>query len=159
MNKDIKEIKSGFGLGILKFGMYREDIRELLGDPNDIEIYSYSETEENLTESWHYFDLELSCGFDQEEDWRLVTLSITSDYYQFHNKSLIGLNQNELISELKNLKINDLEFEDWSSKENPDYKLVTSDSIGIKFWFDKGILSEVQWVPLFIDDETINWPE
>lgn len=160
MKEIIKEIKSGFGLGNLKFGMDRNEVKKMLGEPNEIEKYSYTEKTENLTETWHYDDLELSLDFDEEDEWKLGTISVTSEFYKLKNRNLIGLNKNELLSVLNELKIEDLEFEDWSSEESPEHTLIASDSLGINFWLDSEILNEIQWGPLFEDDEeTIIWPE
>ena len=159
MNENLREIKSGIGIGIIKFGMFRKDIKKILGVPSESEQYNYSDTEEDISETWHYDDLSLSIGFDQEDDWRLMTLSVSSKFYQFRGKHLIGLSKTKVTGILKELKIDDLEFEDLSTIESPDHKLISSDSIGINFWFDHGILDEIQWGPLFIDDETINWPD
>ena len=43
--------------------------------------------------------------------------------------------------------------------ESPSHELLASDFLGINFWFDEDQLSEVQWGPLFVDDESIDWPE
>ena len=162
MNKDnsnINLIEEGQGIGALKFGLKRNTVELILGMPDEKEKYSYSKDEEDLTESWHYDNLDLSLGFDEEDDWRLVTIAITSTEYNFKGFSPIGLTKDELKNKLDAIGINDLEFEDWSSIESPSHELLSLDSLGINFWFDENRLSEVQWGPLFIDDETINWPE
>ena len=46
-----------------------------------------------------------------------------------------------------------------STVENPTHELYSSDSLGINFWFDDNKLSEIQVSPLFVDNETIKWPE
>ena len=68
MKKALKDIKPGFGLGNLKFGMTRAEVKLMLGEPSFIDKYSHSESEDDLTESWEYDELELSISFDEEED-------------------------------------------------------------------------------------------
>lgn len=159
MNPTIKQILSGIGLGELKFGMTRDQIEAILGQPNEKEKYSYADFGDDFTENWHYDDLELSLGFDQEEDWRLVTLAVTSKDFSFDRFIPIGLTKELLGSELHNIGINDLDFEDWTTEENVSHELLSSKILGINFWFDNNSLTEVQWAPLLIDDETIKWPE
>jgi len=162
MNKsksNIDSIEEGEGLGVLKFGLQRSDVELLLGKPDEKKNYSYTKGKQDLTEYWSYDDLELSLGFDEEDDWRLVTIAITSSCYTLKGLPLIGLSKDELKSQLKRKGIIDLEYEDWSSIEIPSHELLSSDSLGINFWFDGNQLSEVQWGPLFLDDETIDWPE
>jgi len=158
MSKLLKEIKAGIGLVNLKFGISREDVKNILGEPDEIEVYDEAEEDESNTESWHYDELELSLRFDDDEDWRLTTLSITSEAYTYEGKTLIGMEKEELLAHLSELKIDDLEFEDWGTDEDPGHELVISESTGINFWFDGPVLTEVQWNPLFIDDDTLDWP-
>lgn len=158
-NQNINLIIEGEGLGDLKFGLFKDDVKLILGQPNEIVEYSYTNSDEDLTESWHYDELDLSIGFDEEDDWRLVTIAISSSNFKFRDFSPIGLSKDELTKKFDELNINDLEYEDWSSEESPSHELLTSDLLGINFWFDDNRLSEVQWGPHFIDDENIKWPK
>ncbi|MBN1187980.1 MAG: hypothetical protein JXB49_37240 [Bacteroidales bacterium] len=159
MKDSLKEIKPGYGLGNIKFGITRNEVKAILGEPDDIDAFSYTGDDENLTETWIYGELELTIGFDQEEDWRLVMLTIASDFYTLNGKSLIGLNREELERQLKQMNIHDIEFEDMSSDDEPNQVLLEADSLSINFWLDEDRLDEIQWSPVFIDDDTIKWPE
>ena len=55
MLKELVEIKPGIGLGFLKFGMSREQVKELLGEPTFIDKYSHSDDLNDETESWEYY--------------------------------------------------------------------------------------------------------
>lgn len=156
---ELKDIKPGYGLGSIKFGITREKAEELLGKPNEIETHSYSENEDDITETWHYDDLELSLEFDKEEDWRLVTISISSEAYEFEGKNLIGNSENTLIATFKELEIENFEVEELSPVENPSQILISIEELAINFWFDNDVLLEIQWCPLFNEDDTIDWPE
>lgn len=155
---NISTIIPGVGLGELKFGLNREEVAALLGQPEEKEEFSYSEEEEDLTESWHYDELELSIGFDQEDGWRLTTMSVTSEEYAFEGFNPIGMEVEALKEKLNALNIEDLEYEDVSSVENPDTELIFSEALGMNFWFIENTLAEVQWVPHFGDDENVKWP-
>ncbi len=156
---NIRTIEGGQGLGELKFGFTRKEVESLLGKPDEIESFSFSEEdEEDLTENWHYDSLELSLSFAESDDWRLGTLAITSTQYQMKGFSPIGLSKDELEQKLEELGVDDLEYDDWSPEENPVHELMASDSLGINFWFDDDKLSEVQWAPLFLDEDTLIWP-
>jgi|TARA_B110000240_G_C13145312_1_gene302869 hypothetical protein len=159
MKQISKKIKTGIGVGELKFGISKDDAKKILGEPDDCEKYSYSNTEKDLTEIWYYKNLGLNISFDEDEDWRLGSITIESETYLFENSIFIGQDKNEILSEFKNLKIIDVEYEDMSTVENPTHELYSSDTLGINFWFDNNKLSEIQISPLFIDDETIKWPE
>lgn len=161
MKDSIKEILPGVGLGDIRFGMLPNEVFPILGSPNELEIYCYSELPNDKSENWHYEDYELSIGYNEEEGWKLDTISVNSADYHF--KQLITINQSlkEVKSNLSTLGYENCELEDWSSSESPDHKLLIVDEIGMNFWFENGKLSEIQWGPLFLEEkneETVIWP-
>ncbi|MCB0703858.1 MAG: hypothetical protein KDC34_01050 [Saprospiraceae bacterium] len=160
MNLNHKDINTGSGLGPVKFGMSRETVKKLIGKASEIEHDAFEDEEDSQTETWHYDEFNLSLSFDEGFDWRLVSMAVTSDYFEFRNKKLIGLNRADLEKTLHDLKIADLEYEDLSTPEFPLHELVSSDALGINFWFEDGLLTEIQWTPLLRDeDDSIIWPK
>lgn len=156
MKVALKEIKLGVGLGVLKFGMTRTEVKLILGEPSFIDKYSHSESDNDLTESWEYDDLKLSLSFDEEESWKVTMMSVNSNFYEFEGKSLIGKSEKDILT---SLNINDSYLEDVSERDGENHKVIEIDKKSINFWFIDGVLDEIQWSPLFIDDDTINWPE
>ena len=159
MKKALKEIKPGFGLGNLKFGMTRDEVKLMLGEPSFIDKYSHSDSDSDLTEAWEYDELELSLSFDEEEDWKLLLISVNSDFYELENVSLIGLKENELLKKIGAINLGKLKLEESSEYDGQDQKVIEIDEKSINFWLNDGVLDEIQWSPLFIDDDTIKWPE
>jgi hypothetical protein len=158
MKNEFKEIIPGVGLGAIKFGYSREQIKKLLGEPDDIESYSYTDSEEDMTESWHYDELELSLSFDEAEDWKLVTISVSSEFYLYKGFSPVGMSKQNFLSEIKKQNLSDLEYEDFATEESENQELYFTELQGINFWLDDAVVTEVQWGPLFLDDTTVNWP-
>lgn len=156
MKVALKEIKLGVGLGVLKFGMTRTEVKLILGEPSFIDKYSHSESDNDLTESWEYDDLKLSLSFDEEESWKVTMMSVNSNFYEFEGKSLIGKSEKDILT---SLNINDSYLEDVSERDGENHKVIEIEEKSINFWFIDGVLDEIQWSPLFIDDDTINWPE
>lgn len=146
---EISLIKEGKGLGDLTFGMTSKEAEALLGEAKEKEQHADVDDANELTENWHYDELELSLGFDKEDEWRLSALAITSADYKFRDFNPIGLTKLELTNKLKDSPIDDLEHEDWSTAESPNTELISSECLGINFWFDEDRLCEVQWVPLY----------
>ena len=159
MKKALKEIKYGYGLGNLKFGMTKYEVKLMLGEPSYIDEYSHSDSDNDLTESWQYDELELSISFDEEEDWKLTMMSVNSNFYEFEGKSLIGKSEKDILADLASLNIEDTYLEDVSERDGENHKVIEIDDKSINFWFIDGVLDEIQWSPLFIDDDTIKWPE
>jgi len=157
--KAIIDIKSGVGLGDLKFGFTRENIKDILGEPDEVEQYSLSGDDDDQTESWHYDELELALSFIKVDEWRLVSLTTSSEESLFLGAEMIGLAQKDLKTELKKLGVNDLETEDCSSAESPNLKLIFSMNEGINFWLEEGVLTDVEWGVKHNDEEEIDWPD
>ncbi len=160
MRDNIKYINPGIGLGELKFGMSQDEVKEILGLPNEIEIYQYlPNTEESeFSENWHYEELELSISFSSEDDWRINTISINSHHYSLWNSIKIGQSIVQVEEILNKLKKANYICEDWSNLESPDHKLFELNEYYLNLWFDNKELSEIQWSPKFINDEEIDWP-
>ena len=159
MKTALKEIKPGYGLGNLKFGMKKAEVKLMLGEPSYIDAYSHSDSDHDLTESWQYDDLQLSLSFDEEENWKLTMISVSDNFYELESTSLIGLNEENLLKQLSLMNLEDVALEDCSEDDSENHKLIEIDEKSINFWFVDGILDEIQWSPLFIDDDTIKWPE
>ncbi len=158
MSKQHIDIIPGCGLGKVKFGMTRAEVKSILGPPDHQEITHYGEDESDQSDAWEYHPLRLDLSFEEVEDWKLMILSVSSEDYLFKGSSLIGLTLDELMEELEILGVADLEIEDMSSEENPNQKLISSEELALNFWLHEDILEEIQWGPQFIDDDSIKWP-
>ena len=155
----MKEIIIGQGLGPVKFGMTRDQVEALLGAPDEVEEnVDIDEDLDEAAEAWHYDELQMSASFDMEDDWRLGMMAISSEDATLNGKALIGLNRNQLLESLQDMGFEDLVFEDWSDEEDEDRHLVQSDASAINFWLEEGVLTEIQWGPRYLDDETVDWP-
>jgi len=154
MKESIKNIESNKGLGALLFGMTKEQVKALLGEAAETESYAGDEGEElGKVEIWHFDALELSVGFEEEEDWTLMSISVTGSVYEMAGKNLIGKSIEEVSSILEEWGVIDYELEDHSSEESPNHKLIVSDYLGMIFWFDEGVASEISWSPLSANEE------
>ena len=156
--KDIHKIKPLAGLGMLRFGMTRDEIRSLLGEPEDIDEYSFSGAPDDLSESWHYDDMDLSMSFDAEDDWRLITLAISSEDYQLEDYPLVGKSKTELLQILSFLGYSDIKEENELTLDMPGHELVAEHSKFINFWLEGGLVKEIQWSPQFDEDDEVIWP-
>lgn len=150
------DIKPGEGFGKVLFGMTREQVREILGSPDEIE--TETEDGENM-EHWHYDQHEMSVLFSGADGWKLLSFAVGNPLCTLEGEKLIGLNETQLHDALERLGISEeLEYEDISSDEFPDHIMVYCNELAMNFWLDAGILSEIQWGPFMKDDETIDWP-
>lgn len=159
MTTKLQEINPGRGLGQIKFGMTTDQVKAIIGEPDETETFAYESEEGEMSETWHYDELEISISFDEEENWRLVSIAISAPEATLKGQRLIGLEREELIERLETLEVGPLDFEDWSSAESPDHKLISAEKSELNFWLDEGELSEIQFGPLFDEEDNIQWPE
>jgi len=102
MKDNVKNIESNKGLSDLLFGMSKDQVKTLLGEATETESYDGDEGEElGKVEIWHYDALDLSVGFEEAEDWTLMSISVTGDFYEMAGKSLIGKSIEEVSSALE----------------------------------------------------------
>lgn len=152
---NLKEIIAGKGIGNILFGMERDDVEKQLGSPNAIDDLVYENDDE--IEVWHYDDEGLSLSFNEEDEWKLYTISVTNESYSFKNEFLIGKLMTDVRNRLIELGVDDLEIEDYSTEEDPNHVLLRSDELGINFWFENDILTEIQWNPRLDDEGCVIW--
>lgn len=143
------EIKIGKGLEDINFGMSRSDIRKILGDPEDIEQYEYVEGSSEIAESWHYDDEEISLTFFEENaDWQLETIAVSSANYVFMGVKLIGASKADLVKHLDKMNI---EYDVEEFPEEPGQVLVNLREENVLIWLDNDEVHEIQWEPIWAD--------
>ncbi len=155
-----KEILPGTGLEKLRFGMDRTQVKQQLGEPDEIEQFEEEDSGEVLNEAWHFDDLELSLSFDKDEDWRLSTISVSNPDFTLQGENVIGLLQEDLISMIERLELGAHESEEWANEDEDEENqiVVAIPERSINFWFTAGKVSEVQWGPLYTADDQTIWP-
>ena len=147
MRDKLQNIEFNKGLGELLFGMTRDEVKELIGEPFEIEKHEGVESNDmSAEEIWHYDQLELSIGFEEMEDWTLMSISVTSGDYKINDVSLIGKTLESVSADLEKWGILDFEISDFPEEENQ--KVLLSDFLGMIIWFDDNIANEISWSPL-----------
>lgn len=159
MKVNVKDIKIGTGLGDIKFGSTKEKLKYLIGEPDEIDSYNASGEEDGyLTEAWHYDEYEFSVSFDEEDNWKLTTISISSPECTFNDNQLIGKGMDEVLQLIDSEELGENELDDLSD-DNIDQKLMSFLPASLNLWFENGKLSEIQWGVLWSDEDTPCWPD
>jgi hypothetical protein len=155
-----KDIKLGKGLDKLIFGMTREEVKAAIGEPNEVENYNPLEEDEGESEAWHYDELELSASFDEEDDFRLTSLAVSSSEYLFEGVNLIGLSQEEVMQQVELMDLGDVELEAVAEDDSMQQSVGSIAEASLNLWFEDGQLSEIQWGPFWDEDEECYiWPD
>lgn len=145
------EIKLGEGLGDLFFGMSRMDVRKVLGDPDEIEVYKYTEDSDEMAESWHFDKEEISLTFFEEDaDWQLETIAVSSKKYKLKGTSFVGMSHDDVIAAVQKLDLGD--FEDEKVDGDTSQKLIHLLDHNLFFWSDFDVVQEIQWEPLWHEE-------
>lgn len=158
MNKNLNSIQIGIGVGDIKFGMFRKEVSAILGEPSEKELEKDFDTGDAV-ETWDYENEGVSFSFDEEEDWRLETITINSSNFELNGVGLIGKNIEEVQDFIEKNKLGEMEFEDYSSPELPNHELIDVDEANLFFWFTNEILTEIQLGVQWDFDDNALWPE
>ena len=155
-----KNIEIGMGVLGLEFGMNRKDVKELLGKPDEIEKIKPEEDnedyDEGVVEVWHYDEHELSVTFDEQEDWLVAAMAVSSPDYLFQGVSMIGVSSEEVMQQLELMGFAGFEVEDLEIEDNEDlneYQVCSIFSAGLHLWFENGMTTEMQWGPVWEEEE------
>ncbi|MFZ1750485.1 MAG: hypothetical protein WAU01_09845 [Saprospiraceae bacterium] len=161
MKEIIREIIPNSGIGSIKFGMTREEVKHIIGKPDEIEnLPGFEEEVNDELESWHYDEHEFSLVFDADYDWKLVSVAVSDPFFIFFGKHPIGMSKNELMELLDTAGVTISNVEDVSDDENPDLELLESDDAGMMIWMSDDEVIEIQILPDVEEDgETLVWPE
>jgi len=139
-----KAIKIGKGVDAIEFGMAREEVLSILGEPDEKNKISYSDEDPDyFSEEWHYDGIEMSLVFDMLDSLELTTISISSDAFTLIDEAVIGKDESELMRITKKAGI-DGNWEELK-EEDPNVKTLTHEGEGVSLYFENGLLSEFQW--------------
>jgi hypothetical protein len=161
MNPKIKQIIPGVGIDTLKFGMTKDEVRALMGAPEEIDnIPDEDDQMIDSLESWFYDELELTLVFDEDYDWRLVSIAISDAHYTLFGDPIVGKPLYEVLDILKKHKVEITDRVDASDAETPDMEIIESENEGMMIWAMDGEAIEIQIVPeMDQDGSTLIWPE
>ncbi len=156
---NFKNIVPGEGLDALQFGLTRDEVKKLLGNPDEVEVIENDE-DADKTEQWHYDELELSVSFDEIDNWVLTSIAVSGADYLFDEQPLMGLTMEEVLEFLEESDLGDPEGEELDTDEiGVKVEVISFPENNITFWFENQIPNEVQWSPfLDEDEERYIWP-
>lgn len=162
MKNNIKEIVPFVGLGDLKFGMTKDQVKTLLGEPSEVENVPGFEDEavNDQLESWHYDEFEFSVVFDAVYDWRLVSISVSDPHFTLFGKSVIGADKIDTLALIESKGFSPSATEDVSDDEDDEeIELFEFEDLAMMLWCLDEEVIELQILPDVEEDmETIKWP-
>lgn len=133
------------GVGKLEFGQSEDDVKLILGQPDETDTMEH----EDGTTSLHfmYYDLGLYLSFDSEDDFSLSDIEVDSDDFVLENNIRIGSTKDELLAYLKRKGYTTVSVEDVSTEDEPNMELVAVDEAGVNFWLEEDEIRSIQVGP------------
>lgn len=159
MKQHLKDIRLGEGLGVIRFGATKDEVKQQLGAPTETERYTLDEDDdEDETEDWHYDELGISLSFEQIHDWRLSSIAVSDEAYTLEDISLIGRTKDDVLEEFGKRKWGTPQEDDVVADEGDAQSLYHIDEAMLSLWFEDDELTEVQWGPHVKNGDVI-WPD
>lgn len=156
------KIIPGVGFSKVKFGIKKEQLIELMGQPDEIEEdANYGDSLEDKVTVLYYDTDGFSVSFDKEANYRLTEISFESDLFILEDCVKVGMTTEEALKALEKAGYDEPSLEDLEGEIDPNDKTeaYTYDDMNITLWFDDNILQTIQMGPFWLDSDTIKWPK
>ena len=138
------------GIGPIRFGQTRSQIRSLLGDPTTTDTVGVPGSE-----TWEYEQLNLDVSFDDDANWRVTGLSAQHPRFTLRGVSLLGLPFHTVVQLVPQLKLGAYERDD----QSPFGPTLTFPSFEVTICFRDGIADFISWYVLINDRDEYVWPD
>ena len=146
------ELKLGNGLGPLTFGSTMQDVKDQLGEPEEIE--ESDETDEFEHQAWHYYEDGYSLYFDQEDGYRLSCIEVANPDVKLWDKQLFDLPMSEVQDLFKAKGFSDFDVEKLPTGETR----LSYEKEMIDIYFEDDHMIAVNFGVFINDDLEVMWP-
>lgn len=136
------------GLDELKFGDNPETVKNLLGEPGEVEDIGEEVDKELDTILWSYDELGLTVFFEGKNNHVLSCFETDNEETTLFGKKIFTLDEKQIIELMKEneLTLMDAEEEEWGEKR------VSFDEALIDFYFQNNKLVTVNW-GVFVNED------
>ena len=139
------EIRPFEGLGPISFGMKRDQVIEILGEPDDQESLLSADMDLPPIEIMHYDKLGLSLEFELDNEYELINIAISEGDYSIKGKTFIGKTFAELLEHFVSLGYTQFDFNNLEKHKPDEEETVYSYETGLKCWIEDMKVVEVQF--------------
>lgn len=146
------EIILGVGMGPLRFGATQDEVRALMGEPEEIE--ESEEEDEFEHQAWNYLEEGYSLYFDREDDFRLSCIETDHPGMRLFGEPIHG-KTSEQIQELMRAK--GYESSEVEKMDTGEMR-VSYEKEMIDLYFDDNELQFVNFGVFISDDLDVQWP-
>ncbi|MGI4833716.1 hypothetical protein HHL22_17015 [Hymenobacter sp. RP-2-7] len=149
------EIILGTGMGPLRFGTSMDEVRTLVGEPEEID--ESEDDDEFEHQAWNYYEDDhlLSLYFDREDDFRLSCIETDNPSLRLFGEPIQGRPLDEIRSLMERNGQGTAELE---TMEGGEMRLSYEKAM-IDLYFEEGKLQFVNFGVFINDDLEVQWPK
>lgn len=149
---DLSTIRPAVGVGDLRFGATRDEVRTIAGEPSEV----LASEEDSGSELWVYEAAAVALSFAAEENLRLVSCETFSAKSTFNGESLVGLDRDAAEAALERAGADEGAF--LAEDDDEGSGQIAVPRLGLSLWFEGGAVESVGWGVLLDDDDKVLWP-
>jgi hypothetical protein len=149
------EIILGTGMGPLRFGATMDEVRTLVGEPEEIEESDDDDEFEHQAWNYHEDDYLLSLYFDREDDFRLSCIETDNPNMRLFGEAVHGLPVDQVRALMQRNGQAEAEIE---TMEEGAVRLSYEKAM-IDLYFEDGGLQFVNFGVFINDDLEVQWPK
>ena len=149
---DLGTIRPGVGVGELRFGATRDEVRQAAGEPSEV----VPSEEDAGGELWIYEWAGIALGFAAEHDLRFVSCETFNVTAAFNGETLVGLDRESAEAALERAGADEGAFR--ADDDDEGNGQIAVPRLALSLWFDEGAVESVGWSVLFDDDDNVLWP-
>ncbi|TGE10575.1 hypothetical protein EU556_00335 [Hymenobacter fodinae] len=146
------EITLGVGMGPLKFGASMDEVRALMGEPEEIE--ESEDDDEFEHQAWNYLEEGYSLYFDREDDYRLSCIETDHPGIRLYGEAIHGKTPEEIQELMQRHGHEQSEVEKMDTGE----MRLSYEKEMIDMYFDEDQLQFVNFGVFINDDLEVQWP-
>jgi len=139
-------------MGPLRFGASMDEVRELMGEPEEIE--ESDDDDEFEHQAWNYLDEGYSLYFDREDDYRLSCIETDHAGMRLFGEAIHGLSVEKIQDLMRRQNVDEAEVE---TMETGEVRLSYEKQM-IDLYFDEDELQFVNFGVFINDDLEVQWP-
>ncbi|MEZ6037970.1 MAG: hypothetical protein R3F29_10845 [Planctomycetota bacterium] len=133
----------------LRFGMSRDDVRAVLGEPEQVNDDDGGDEGGAVVEAWYYWTRGIALSFDEEVDWKLCAIEVTVAEAELDGQRPIGMTIEQARAALSGAEI------EWDGDEMEPAGV---DAWSLNLWIEDDKITSLQWSVGFDENDQENWP-
>ena len=145
------EISLKKGLNELQFGLTMDEVKKIMGNPDDMETL---DDPEEKTEVWYYWEDGITVFFEMHGIYKCVCLETDNPDSVLLGSKISDLKEGDIKELFEKNKYTEFETEDeeWGEKR------ISIDDAVVDIYFDKGAIVSVNWGVDYDEEEEPIWP-